>query len=205
MLELYFQPFACSLGARIALAEAKLEAKYIQVDITTKLLVNGNGALPGGKGKVPVLRLPDGSLLTENAAVLQYIADSAPESGIAPPPGDAERYRLQGWLSFVGTEVHKGCIFVMFSQHSTEEMKTHARAALPAVVSIASNKLGSEPYLLGERFSVADAYLVWALLLAKFSGFPLDEPLAAFVARVRGRKAAGGAIAEERKLMGWPA
>ena len=116
MLQLYFWPMACSLAARIALMEAGIEARYHLTDIWTKKVMEDGGDFfaVSAKGAVPVLVTESGEKLTENAAVLQYIADLRPELGLAPPPGDADRYRLQEWLSFVGSEIHKGFLFPTF-------------------------------------------------------------------------------------------
>ena len=116
MLQLYFSPMACSLASRIALMEAGLDARYHQVHLRTKTIADDDGDFRGisSKGAVPVLVLENGERLTESAAVLQYIADIEPERGLAPRPGEADRYRLQEWLSFVGTEIHKAFLFPTF-------------------------------------------------------------------------------------------
>ena len=116
MLELYFSPMACSLASRIALMEAGIEARYRMVQLWTKKVLEDDGDFRAvaPKGAVPVLVLENGERLTESAAVLQYIADRKPELGLAPPPGDPDRYRLQEWLSFTGTEIHKGFLFPTF-------------------------------------------------------------------------------------------
>ena len=116
MLQLYFWPMACSLASRIALMEAGIEARYTFVNIWNKTVVEDGSDFRtiSLKGAVPVLVKENGERLTENAAVLQYIADLKPELGLAPPPGDADRYRLQEWLSFVGAEIHKAFLFPTF-------------------------------------------------------------------------------------------
>jgi glutathione S-transferase len=116
MLQLYFYPMACSLASRIALMEAGVEARYRLAHIWKKKVLDDDSDFlnVSSKGAVPVLVLENGERLTETAAVLQYIADLRPESGLAPPPGDPDRYRLQEWLSFVGTEIHKAFLFPTF-------------------------------------------------------------------------------------------
>ncbi len=116
MLQLYFSPMACSLASRIALMEAGLEARYHRVNLVTKKRIEDDADFRGisAKGAVPVLVLENGERLTESAAVLQYIADLRPETGLAPPPGHVDRYRLQEWLSFIGAEIHKGFLFPTF-------------------------------------------------------------------------------------------
>src|SRR5438034_9348926 len=116
MLQLYFSPMACSLASRIALMEAGLDARYHLVHLLTKTIVDDDSDFRSvsPKGAVPVLVLENGERLTESAAVLQYIADLKPERGLAPRPGDPDRYRLQEWLSFIGAEIHKAFLFPTF-------------------------------------------------------------------------------------------
>src|SRR5882724_9505876 len=116
MLQLYFWPMACSLASRIALMEAGIDARYHLVHLWYKKVLEDDSDFwaVSPKGAVPVLVLENGERLSENAAVLQYIADLRPELGLAPPPGDHDRYRLQEWLSFVGTEIHKAFLFPTF-------------------------------------------------------------------------------------------
>src|SRR5260370_36417320 len=113
MLHRYFCRMPCWLASGIALMEAGIEPRYHLVNIWNKKIPEDDSDFRAvsPKGAVPVLVLPNGERLTENAAVLQYIADIKPELGLAPPPGDPDRYRLQAWLSFVGTEIHKACLF----------------------------------------------------------------------------------------------
>ena len=116
MLQLYFWPMACSLASRIALMEAGIEARYHLVHLWTKKVLEDDSDFRAvsPKGAVPVLVLENGERLTENAAVLQYIADLKPELGLAPRPGEPDRYRLEEWLSFVGSEIHKAFLFPTF-------------------------------------------------------------------------------------------
>ncbi|UEM09645.1 glutathione S-transferase N-terminal domain-containing protein [Bradyrhizobium barranii subsp. barranii] len=116
MLQLYFSPMACSLASRIALMEAGLDARYHLVHLRTKAVADDDGDFRGvsPKAAVPVLVLENGERLTESAAVLQYIADVKPETGLAPRFGDPDRYRLQEWLSFIGAEIHKAFLFPTF-------------------------------------------------------------------------------------------
>lgn len=116
MLQLYFSPMACSLASRIALMEAGIEARYHLVHLLTKKRIEDDTDFRAvsPKGAVPVLILENGDRLTESAAVLQYIADLKPETGLAPPLGTPDRYRLQEWLSFIGAEIHKGFLFPFF-------------------------------------------------------------------------------------------
>jgi glutathione S-transferase len=205
LLDLYFRPFACSLASRIALLEAGVAARYHQVDLTTKRLVGDDGDFFAvtRKGQVPVLRLDDGSLLTESIAVLQYIADLRPNAGLAPPPGDPERYRLQEWLSFVATELHKGWTHPTFMHDTPDPVKAHARSLLPGKLEFVAAHLAQNAYLLGERFSVADAFLLWALVLTRFAGVDLANwpSLVTYLEALQKRPSVGEALAIERALL----
>jgi glutathione S-transferase len=202
MLQLYFWPMACSLASRIALMEAGLEARYRPVDIFSKQVVEDGGDFRAvsPKGAVPVLVLEDGQALTENGAVLQYIADLRPESRLAPPPGHPDRYRLQEWLSFVGSEIHKGFLFPTFWYD--DNVKACARQRIGQTLAIAASHLESRSFVVGERFTVADAYLAWSLLLLRFGGVDVGEwpALAAYLERIRQRPQVARAIALEQKL-----
>ena len=153
------------------------------------------------KGAVPVLVLENGERLTENAAVLQYIADLKPELGLAPPPDDPDRYRLQEWLSFVGTEIHKAFLFPTF-WYKDDAAKASARERIGQNVSIAAQHLADREFLVGRRFTVADAYLVWALLLLGRGGVDVAQwpALMAYMARIQARPQVTAAIGIEMQL-----
>src|ERR1700736_625525 len=126
-MKLYYLPGACSLASNIALREAGLKFELVKVDRRTKQTSAGLDFNEGNpKGYVPALRLDDGQVLTENVAVLQYIADRNPAAKLAPPAGTMERYRLEEWLSFINSELHKG-MSPLFSSEATEETKPYAR------------------------------------------------------------------------------
>jgi glutathione S-transferase len=203
MLQLYFFPMACSLASRIALMEAGIEARYHPVHIWTKKVLEDDGDFRAvsSKGAVPVLVLENGEKLTENAAVLQYIADLRPELGLAPRPGDPDRYRLQEWLSFVGTEIHKAFLFPTF-WYANDAAKTSARERIGQNLSVADAHLKSRQYLVGERFTVADAYLAWSLLLLKRCSVDVAEwpSLASYLDRIRARPQVKAAIELEWQM-----
>jgi glutathione S-transferase len=203
MLQLYFWPMACSLASRMALMEAGLEARYRLVDIfAKKVLEDGSDFREvSPKGAVPVLVLEDGQKLTENSAVLQYIADLRPELGLAPSPGSLERYRVQEWLSFVGAEIHKGFLFPTF-WYPNEAAKESSRERIGKSLGVAAAHLEGRPYLVGGSFTVADAYLAWALLLMKRCGVDVAEwpPLAGYLERMRQRPKLKEAIELEMQL-----
>jgi glutathione S-transferase len=203
MLQLYFFPMACSLSSRIALMEAGIEARYHLAHIWTKKVLEDDGDFRAvsSKGAVPVLVLENGEKLTESAAVLQYIADLRPDLGLAPRPGDPDRYRLQEWLSFVGSEIHKAFLFPTF-WYANDAAKTAARERIGQTLSIAAEHLENRQYLVGERFTVADAHLAWSLLLQKHCGVDIaDWPaLAGYLDRIRQRPQVKSAIETEWRL-----
>lgn len=203
MLQLYFSPMACSLASRIALMEAGLDARYHQVHLWTKKLADDDSDFRdfSSKGAVPVLVLDNGERLTECAAVLQYIADLKPERGLAPRPGDMDRYRLQEWLSFVGTEIHKAFLFPTF-WYKDDGSLAKPRARIPQTLSVPAAHLADREYLVGNRFTVADAHLTWALLLMRAAGVDIAQwpSLSAYLARMQARPAVREAVATEMAL-----
>jgi glutathione S-transferase len=182
------------------LMEAGIEARYRLVDIFTKKIVEDDADFcsVSPKGAVPVLVLEDGVVLTESAAVLQYIADLRPDLGLAPRAGDPERYRLDEWLSFVATEIHKGFLFPSFWYD--EAARAGPRQRIGKALSVAAADLEGREYLVGGRFTVADAYLAWALLLVRRCGVELSAwpSLGRYLERIRERPAVEAAIAAEQ-------
>lgn len=202
MIELYYAPMACSLAARIVATEARVPIALRQVEIYAKTLTDTNASYRAiaPLGLVPVLRLDDGALLTEVAAVLQYLADQAPASRLAPPWGSIARYRLIEWLGYIGTELHKKILWVQFSREMTDAARASARALAPATFDHLERQLDGRAYLLGDDFTAADAYLVWALRLARIAGLdPLAKrpALASYRARVEARPSVRDAFASE--------
>ncbi|WP_370337549.1 glutathione binding-like protein [Parvularcula marina] len=202
MLKLYYRPMACSLAARMALMQGGIDADYLPVDFTTQTSLKDGLSFADvtAKKRVPVLILPDGSKLTENAAVLQYIADLAPGSGLAPAADDPDRYRLQEWLSFVGTEVHKAFLFPYFRPETDDDAKAALRGRVGETIDYMSKQIG-DTFLLGEKFSVADAYLLWALLLVRFTGVELPDNLTDYLKQCMAIEAVAAAVAIEREEM----
>ncbi|MBB4360418.1 glutathione S-transferase [Bradyrhizobium sp. CIR18] len=203
MLQLYFFPMACSLSSRIALMEAGIEAQYHLAHIWTKQVVDDGRDFLGvsPKGAVPVLMLENGERLTESAAVLQYIADAKPERGLAPRPGDVDRYRLQEWLSFIGAEIHKGFLFPTF-WYKDDGSLAKPRTRITQTLSVPSAHLAEREFLVGDSFTVADAHLTWALLLLRPAGVDIAQwpPLSAYLGRMQARPAVREAIATEMAL-----
>lgn len=188
-MKLYFSTGACSLSPRIVLMEAGLPFTAEKVDLKSKKIAGGADYFAvNAKGSVPALELDDGQVLTEGPAIVQYLADLKPESKLAPRAGSFERYRLMETLNYIGTEVHKG-----FSPLFKPDVTTEARQAvvdnLGRKFDWLSAQLTGRKYLLGEHFTVADAYLFavlrWSgLLHLDLSRWPV---LTAYLARVAER------------------
>ena len=197
-MKLYYSPGACSLSPHIVLAETGLPYDLERVELKTKRTESGRDFTTiSDKGYVPVLQLDDGALLSEGPAIVQYIADRAPDSGLAPPAGTLPRYRLQEWLSFIGTELHKTFSPLWHSQN--EEIRQTARAALERRFDWLAPQLAERPFLMGDRFTVADAYLFTVLNWTNFLKMPLDRwpSLSAYLTRIAARPAVVRALDEE--------
>lgn len=201
-MDLYFAPLACSLASRIALYEAGLDAQFIEVGLAAKQLKSGaDYRAINPKGQVPALKLETGEVLTEGPAILQYIADLAPTSRLAPPAGTLERVRLQSWLSTIGSEIHKGIFYLLFNPAVPPEAKAFAKSQLPAKYDQLNRHLEGRTWLQ-EDFSVADAYLVVTLGWANAIGVDLAPwpNLASYRDRALQRPAVAKAFAEEMAL-----
>jgi glutathione S-transferase len=174
-MKLYYMKGACSLASYISLNEAGLKFEAIKVDHSTRKTPDGEdfNAI-NTKGYVPALRLDNGELLTENVAVLQYIADRNPASKLAPAAGTLERYRLMEWLSYINSEVHKP-FGALFSPDASEDVKKFARNNLTKRVDWLEKALGSKTFLMGEQFTVADAYLYVVLGWSSHVGIDLGK------------------------------
>jgi len=201
-MKLYTMSGACSLAANIALREAGIPFELVKVSHRTHKTSDGvdlNEINP--KGYVPALVLDNGELLTENAALLQYIADLNPEARLAPPAGTLERYRMSEWLAYLNSEIHKS-FSPLFAPNASEDMKQYARANLTKRVGWLAQQLGSKPYLLGEQFTVADAYLFVTLSWSGHVGLDLSPwpNLQAFQERVAARPSVIAAMSAEGLL-----
>lgn len=174
-MKLFYSPGACSLSPHIALREAGIPFSLQKVDLKDKKVESGedfNGL--NGKGYVPALQLDNGEVLTEGPAIVQYIADQKPASGIAPAAGTMERYKLQEWLNFVTSELHKP-MGSMFNPAQTPDWKEAVMATLSKRLDWLSKQLAGKQYLMGEKFSVADGYLFTVLSWAKLVSFDLGK------------------------------
>jgi len=198
-----FSPLACSLATRISLYEAGAEANYLEVDPKTKVVQNdgSNFFEVNPLGLVPTLRTDDGLVLTENAAILQYVADRFPQAGISAGAG-MDRSRLHQWLCFIGTELHKGLFVPVLDKKAPPEMKAYVLGKGVSRLDYLEKYLAGREFLL-DHFSVADAYLVtvinWTMAtppieLAKWPN------VKAYYERLRARPSIARAVAEEFKL-----
>lgn len=198
-MKLYFTPGACSLSPHIVALEAGLSIDIEQVDLRQKRTAGGaDYKAINPKGYVPALELDDGAVLTEGPAIVQYLADLAPDTRLAPPAGTLERYQLMGWLNFISTELHKG-FSPLFRPDASDEMKAAARANLANRYAFVADQLKGRDYLAGERFSVADAYLFTVTSWAGFvdvdlSAWPVVQ---AYQARIGARPAVQAAMRAE--------
>lgn len=176
-MKLFYAPAACSLASHIALEEAALRHEIVRVDLRSKTLPDGSDYCQlCPQGYVPALQLKNGEWLTEGPAILQYIADQAPAANLAPANGSFARYRLQSLLNFIATELHKN-FSPLFDRTAHAETKTAARARLNTRLQQAEQQLGAQNFLLGDYFTVADAYLFtvlgWAgMVQVDLSPFP---------------------------------
>ncbi|MBL8489520.1 MAG: glutathione transferase GstA [Rhodocyclaceae bacterium] len=198
-MKLYYKAGACSLSPHIALCEAGLAHELESVDLQTKKTGGGGDYLTvNPKGYVPALQLDDGQVLTEGPAIVQYIADQVPDRKLAPPAGSLERYRLQEWLNYISTEIHKS-FGPLFNPAAGEEWKNAAKALLARRIGFVSEKLGSQSYLMGEQFTVADGYLFTCLGWGKYVGIDVGQwpNLAAYLGRVAARPAVQEALKAE--------
>jgi glutathione S-transferase len=158
-MKLYFAPGACSLSPHIALLEGGLTADYEQVDLKAKTLKSGGDYREvNPKGSVPALKTDEGDVLTEGPAIVQYIADLAPGSELAPKAGTKERYKLMEWLNFISTELHK-MFSPLFRPNTPDAYKEIVKVNLADKFAYVDQRLAKTQYLMGDHFTVADAYL----------------------------------------------
>ena len=198
-IKLYYSPGACSLSPHIALVEAGLPHTLARVDLKTRKLANGDDFLAvNTKGYVPVLELGNGLRLTEGPAIVQYVADQAPESGLAPAHGTMERHRLQEWLNFITAEVHKPW-GPLFNPQAAPTLVLWSRDLLSRRLEWTAKQLAGKPYLMGERFTVADAYLFTILNWSNYTTLDLSTwpVLGDYVERVAARPAVAEAMRAE--------
>lgn len=199
-MDIYFSPLACSLASRIVLYESGQEAEFHRVDTRAGRTASGEDYRKiNPKGLVPALRTDDGQVLTENAAILPYLADRKPDAGLAPT-GFA-RYQLQQWLSFIGSELHKSVFTPLLGATFPAEAKAKAKEEAAGKLAYLNDHLTGRDWLL-DGFSVADAYLCAVLnwnqaVKLDFSPYPAIQ---AYQARLMGRPSVQKAVQEEFAL-----
>ncbi|CNH33281.1 glutathionine S-transferase [Yersinia kristensenii] len=199
-MKLFYKPGACSLSPHIVLREAWLDFSIESVDLATKKTETGEDYLRiNPKGQVPALLLDDGSLLTEGVAIVQYLADIVPDRQLIAPSGTLSRYHAIEWLNFVATELHKG-FSPLFNPKTPDEYKAIARERLDKQFSYVDSELAKHDYLLGSKFSVADAYLFTVTRWANALKLDIKQRshLDKYMARVAGRPAVKEALAAEK-------
>jgi len=188
-MKLYFSSGACSLSPHIVLREAGLPFDLAKVDTRAHKTAEGDDYYAiNPKGYVPLLQLDDGQKLSEGAAIVQWIADQAPASKLAPPAGTMERYRLQEWLTFISSEIHKG-FSPLFNPKNPDEVKQGFRDKLATRFEWIEKQLTGHDYLMGTQFTAADAYLFTVLRWSGPTGVDLSRfpGLLAYIARVAAR------------------
>lgn len=188
-MKLYYAPDACSLAPHIVLAEAGIAADLVKVDLKTHQTEAGVDYYTiNPKGSVPLLGLDNGERLTEVSAIVQYLADQKPDTGLAPAAGTFERYRLQEWLNFVSSELHKQ-YSPFFNPATPDEYKEMVKKKLGERFAYLTKHLKGRDYLLGNNFSVADAYMFTILRWSPSVGVQLEPwpALQEYLARVGAR------------------
>ena len=198
-MKLYYSPGACSLSPHIALLEAGLPYDLVKVDLKAKKLENGDDYLKvNPKGQVPALGLDSGELVTEGPVIVQMIADRAQAKNLAPAVGSAERYKLQEWLNFITTELHKS-FGPLFSPVLADDAKTFFKDRVMTKFKYIEGQLPGHDYLMGTQFTVADGYLFTMLCWADRMKFDLSAlpNLLAYQARVGARPKVQEALTKE--------
>jgi glutathione S-transferase len=194
-MKLYFSPGACSLSPHIVANEAGIPLELVKVDLKTHKLDNGEDFHNiNPKGYVPALQLDDGSMLTEGPAIVQYIGDLKPDSGLIPQKGFA-RYKVAEWLTFINGEIHKN--FGALFGDASDQVKADAKAKIVKRFDYVNGELAGKQFLTGDHFTVADAYLFVMTTWAHHMKIDLPENLRKFFQHVSQRPAVHKAMMEE--------
>jgi len=195
-MKLYFAPGACSLSPHVVAEEAGVALDLVKVDLKAHTLEDGSDYHKiNPKGSVPALVLDSGELLTEGPAIVQYLADQNPSSGLAPACGTLPRYHLQEWLTFINGEIHK-TFGPLFHGAAGDERKK-AVETIEKKFAFADKALANQPFLLGDTFTAADAYLFVMLTWAKKMHIAIPSALASFFDRVAARPKVQAAMKQE--------
>ena len=198
-MKLYYSPGACSLSPHIVAMEAGLTLELERVDLKTRQTEKGLDFMRvNPKGYVPTLEMDDGSILTEGPAIVQYLGDRNPGSGLVPPPGTIERYRIQEWLNFVSTEFHKQ-YSPLFNPSVPPEIQKIFAGNLERRYGFVAKTLEKQPFLMGSLFTVADAYLFTVTSWARTVHFDLSKwpAIVDYQKRIADRPAVQKAFAAE--------
>ena len=201
-MKLYYSPGACTLSPHIVASEAGIKFDLQKVNTKDKTMEGGGDFWQvNAKGYVPTLELDNGERLTEGPAIVQYLADQKPESGLAPKPGTMDRYRVQEWLNFLTSEIHKQ-FSPLFRPNTPEDYKPIAKENLAKRFAWLDQQLAGKDYLMGKQFTVADAYLFTVLNWSIPTKIDLKQwpNVAAYVDRVRKRPKVKEAMQEEGLL-----
>ena len=198
-MKLYFSPGACSLAPHIVLNESGLPFTLVKADLKAHKLEDGSDYYQTtSKGQVPLLEFDNGERLSEGPAITQYIADQVPAKKLAPANGTMERYRVQEWLNFVTSELHKG-IGGLFNPAMPDDGKAVIRARATSKLQWVDERLEGKHYLMGDAFTIADAYLFTVTNWTGHTGIDISgmKNLSAFQARMAARPAVQAALKAE--------
>ncbi|WP_299996138.1 glutathione transferase GstA [uncultured Cedecea sp.] len=198
-MKLFIKPGACSLSPHIILRESGLDFSTVKVDLATKRTEHNEDYLTvNPKGQVPALLLDDGSLLTEGAVIVQYLADKVPDRQLLAPLGSLTRYHTLEWLNFIATELHKG-FTPLFKPNTPDEYKAIVREQLEQKFAYLNDELNGKQWLMGLRFTIADAYLFTVARWGYALGLKLEglTHLEEFMTRMKNRPAVAAALTAE--------
>jgi glutathione S-transferase len=201
-MKLYYSPGACSLAPHIVAREAGLSLDLEKIDLANRTTASGRSYLEvNPKGYVPALQVEDGTVMTEVSALIQYLADQAPQAGLIPAAGTPERYKVLEWIGFIATEIHKG-FGPLWNPTTPDAVKQATKERLFQRFAYVDQQLDGRSYLTGERFTVADAYLFVVVNWTNFHGLSLGDykNLAAFMERVAARPKVQEALQAEGLL-----
>ncbi|WP_318371562.1 glutathione transferase GstA [Enterobacter sp.] len=198
-MKLFYKQGACSLAPHIILRETGKDFTLESVDLMKKRLADDSDYFAiNPKGQIPALLLDEGTLVTEAVVIMQYLADSAPESQLLAPTGDLARYKTLEWLNFIATELHKG-FTPLFRPDTPDEYKPVVRATLEKKLHFVNDALNGKSWIAGEHFTIADAYLYNVLRWARAVKLEMSElaNIEPYMARVSARPAVAAALAAE--------
>ncbi len=197
-MKLFYSPGACSLAPHIVALELGLNLETVKVDLQTKRTRDGDFLAINPKGYVPALELENGEVITESGVVMQYLADQMPVKGLIPKAGSMARYRLQEWLNYLTAEIHK-TYTPLFDPSAADQTKDQAKQYLKKRYTYLNEKLAGSKFLMGDQFTVADAYLYTVTRWASFLKVDLTEfgNILGFMERMQNRPAVQAALKAE--------